>query len=185
MSLGYHSACEGENAGPVASEPLKTTTPLHTAAGTLFLRSTLGEGLEMKLRGMLFAALVAAVVGCANARHIHKDANGGVIAMPADTAANRKKAEKLMLEHVGPGYQVVEEKEVVTGQVTTNHSDTQNELGVHSAIPILPANKQITTTTTSTKDVTEWHIIYRRGGTPSQATAPLPSEPIRQTGGKR
>lgn len=139
----------------------------------------------MKLRGILCAGLaavgMAGTVGCGNARYIHKDANGGVIAMSADNSWNRKKAEELMKEHVGPGYQIVEEKEVVTGQVTTNHSDTQNELGVHSAIPILPANKQITTTTTSTKDVTEWQITYRRGGLPPAVV----EQPVQQTGGKK
>jgi hypothetical protein len=137
----------------------------------------------MKLRGILCggACALAAIstVGCGTARYIQKDVNGGVIALPSDNRWNREKAEKLMKEHVGTGYQVVEEKEVVTGQVTTNHSDTQNELGVHSAIPILPANKQVTTTTTSTRDETEWHITYRRGGTLSG-----PTEPIQQTGAK-
>lgn len=138
----------------------------------------------MKLRGILCAGLVAlgaiGTVGCGNARYIQKDVNGGVIAMSADNRWNREKAEKLMKEHVGAGYQVVEEKEVITGQVTTNHSDTQNELGVHSAIPILPASKQITTTTTSSRDVTEWQITYRRGGLPSAV-----EQPIQQTGGRK
>ena len=135
----------------------------------------------MKLRGILCAGLVAVgAVGCSNARYIQKDANGGVIAMSADNSWNRKKAEELMKEHVGAGYQIVEEKEVITGQVTTNHSDTQHELGVNSAIPILPANKQVTTTTTSTKDVTEWQITYRRGGLPSAV-----EQPIQQTGGRK
>jgi flagellar biosynthesis GTPase FlhF len=95
---------------------------------------------------------------------------------------NRKKAVELMREHVGPGYVVLEEKEVVTGQETTNHSDTQNELGVHSTVPVLPANKQITTTTTTTRDLTEWHIVYRRGGTPPPAVA---DSPARQNGGRK
>ena len=128
-------------------------------------------------------ALVAvAAVGCGNARYIQKDANGGVVAMSSDNRWNREKAEKLMAAHVGAGYQIVEEKEVVTGQVTTNHSDTQNELGVHSAIPILPTNKQVTTTTTSTRDETGWQITYRRGGSPPQL--PWTADPVQQTGAK-
>ena len=134
----------------------------------------------MKLRGILCAGLCGLAVGCGTARYVHKDAGGGEIAMPSDNSWNRKKAEELMKEHVGPGYQIVEEREVVTGQVTTNHSDTQNELGVHSAIPILPANKQITTTTTTTRDEREWRIVYRRGGLP-----PATAEPVQQTGGKK
>lgn len=137
----------------------------------------------MRVRGVLSAGLLGlAAVGCANARYIQKDADGGVIAMPADNHWNRKKAVELMREHVGPGYLVVEEKEVVTGRQTTNHSDTQNELGVHSTVPVLPANKQITTTTT-TRDLTEWHIVYRRGGTPS-LPAPVES-PVQPTGGRK
>ncbi len=136
----------------------------------------------MRMRGVLSAGLLGlAAVGCANARYIQKDVNGGVIAMPADSRSNRKKADELMREHVGPGYVVVEEKEVVTGQETTNHSDTQNELGLHSTVPVLPANKQITTTTTTTRDLTEWHIVYRRGGLPPAVA----DSPVQQTGGRK
>lgn len=133
-------------------------------------------------RGMLCAVLpmlALAAVGCGNARYIQKDADGGVIAMRADTSANRKKAEELMTAHVGPGYRVVEEKEVITGQETTDHVNTQTEPTVHSRIPFLPAQKQTTTTTSTTRDVTEWHITYRRGN-----ALPVGTQPVQQTGGR-
>lgn len=128
------------------------------------------------MRGVLLGGAVALALagagGCGHARIVHRDANGGVVGMHGNSEANRKKALKLIEEHVGPGYQIVEEKEVVTGQTTTNHADTQRELTSHSLIPILPAEKQTTVTTTTTRDVTEYHIVYRRGG------APPPSAPL-------
>lgn len=133
-------------------------------------------------RGMLCAVLplaALAAVGCGNARYIQKDPDGGVIAMRSDTSANRKKAEEMMLAHVGAGYRIVEEKEVITGQETTDHVNTQTEPTVHSKIPILPAQKQTTTTTTTTRDLTEWHITYRRGN-----TLPAATQPVQQTGGR-
>jgi hypothetical protein len=133
-------------------------------------------------RGMFCAVLplvALAAVGCGDARYVHKDANGGVVAMRGDTSANRKKAEELITAHVGAGYQIVEEKEVITGQETTDHVNTQTEPTVHSKIPILPAQKQTTTTTTTTRDVTEWQITYRRGNNPPAAT-----QPVQQTGGQ-
>jgi hypothetical protein len=132
------------------------------------------------MRGMLFLGLLPlAAVGCGTARYVQKDAGGGVIAMPSGASWHRKKADELMLAHVGPGYQVVEEREVVTGQATTNTADTQKEPTMHSQIPFLPAERQTTTTTTTTQDVTEWQITYRRGGPPK-------SDPqFQQTAGTR
>lgn len=118
------------------------------------------------------ALALAGTVGCGHARIVHRDANGGVVAMHGNSEANRAKAMKLIQEHVGPGYQIVEEKEVVTGQQTTNHADTQAEVTSHSRIPFLPAEKQTTVTTTTHRDITEYHIVYRRGG------APAPSPPV-------
>lgn len=127
---------------------------------------------------MLLGAVALTGVGCANARYIQKDANGGVIAMSGNSEANRAKAMKLIQEHVGSGYQIVEEREVVTGQSTTNHADTQKELTTHSQIPFLPAEKQTTVTTTTHRDITEWQIVYRRGGVPPPSTPLVNGVPV-------
>jgi hypothetical protein len=121
---------------------------------------------------LLWGAVALAGVGCASARYVHQDANGGVVAMSSNSSGNREKAMKLIQDHVGPGYQIVEEREVVTGQSTTNHANTQKELTAHSELPFLPAEKQTTVTTTTTRDVTEWQIVYRRSGV-SMPTPPL------------
>jgi hypothetical protein len=83
-----------------------------------------------------------------------------------------------MKSHVGPGYRVVEEKEVVTGQETTNLTNTQTEPTVHSQIPFLPAQKQTSTLSTTSRDLTEWHIVYQRGNTPPAGP------PLQQSGGQ-
>jgi hypothetical protein len=128
-------------------------------------------------QGMFCAVLALATAGCGTARYIHKDSDGGVIAMPADNRWNREKAVELIKAHVGPGYRVVEEKEVVTGQETTNLTNTQTEPTVHSQIPFLPAQKQTSTLTTTSRDLTEWHIVYQRGN------APPAGSPVQQSGG--
>lgn len=126
-------------------------------------------------RGLFCAVLALAAVGCGTARYVHKDADGGVIAMPSNTPWDHKKADELMKEHVGPNYRVVEEKEVVTGQTTTNLADTKKEPTVNSRLPFLPAERQTTTTTTTTHDTTEWQITYRRFDPPA-------SQPFQQVG---
>lgn len=126
------------------------------------------------MRGMLFLGLVALTgVGCANARYYQKDANGGIIAMSSNSEGNREKALKLIVDHVGPGYQIVEEREVVTGQSTTNQADTRKELAPSSEIPFLAAEKKTTVSTTTTRDLTEWQIVYRRG--PAMTSPPVQS----------
>ena len=126
------------------------------------------------MRGvMLWGVVALAGAGCATARHVQQDRDGGVIAMSSNSSGHREKAMKLIADHVGPDYQIVDEREVVTGQSTRNHADTQKELTTHSEIPFLPAQRQTTVTTTTTSDVTEWHITYRRRGAPVPAAPPV------------
>ena len=133
-------------------------------------------------RGMLCAVLplvALAAVGCGNARFVHKDADGGVIAAGSNSHWDHRRAEEMIREHVGPHYQIVDEKEVVTGQETTNLANTQTEPTVHSKLPFLPAQKQTTTTTTTTRDLTEWHNTYRRAN-----GLPAATQPLQQAGGQ-
>ena len=118
------------------------------------------------MRGALLWGIVALTgVGCANARYVQQDQHGGIVAMSRNSEGNREKAMKLITDHVGPDYQIVEEREVVTGQETTNHANTQKELTSHSEIPFLPAERRTTVTTSTTRDLTEYQIVYRRQGT--------------------
>ncbi|HVK16747.1 MAG TPA: hypothetical protein VM533_07340 [Fimbriiglobus sp.] len=131
------------------------------------------------------AVAVASTVGCANARYVQKIDNEGVVAVPANSDAwpsyNRTNALKLIEQHIGPAYEIVEEREIKTGTATSNVQNTTSEQTINSEVPFLPAEKQTTTTTTTAQDLTEYHIHYRRkaggltgfpGTTPATAVAP-------------
>jgi hypothetical protein len=138
-------------------------------------------------RFLVLAAAVAAAstVGCANARYVQKIDNEGVVAIPRNSDTwpdyNRSNALKLIEQHVGQGYEIVEEREIKTGTTTSNVQNTNREQTFNSEIPFLPAEKQTTTTTTTAHDITEYHIHYRRraggltgfpGTTPASAVVP-------------
>jgi hypothetical protein len=85
---------------------------------------------------------------------------------------------KLIEQHVGPSFDIVEEKEVATGQTTVNNQNTNKEATFNSSVPFLPAEKQTTTTTTTTHDITEYRIHYRKRtgiavGTPAGGAGPV------------
>ena len=119
-------------------------------------------------RVVIFAAAVAAAsgAGCANARYVQKAGDEGIVSVRANSDAwpeyNRTNALKLIEQHVGRDYEIVDEKEVVTGHNTVNQQNTNREATFNSQVPFLPAEKQTTTTTTTAVPVTEWQIHYRR-----------------------
>src|SRR6266496_1292246 len=87
-------------------------------------------------------------------------------------------AMKLIEQHVGPSFDILEEKEVATGQTTTNNQNTNKEATFNTSVPFLPAEKQTTTTTTTTHDLTEYRIHYRKRtgtfvGTPGGGMGPV------------
>ena len=112
------------------------------------------------------AVAVASSVGCANARYVQKSADEGIVAVPSNTDTwpdnNRTNALKLIEQHVGPYYDIVDEREVTTGHDTINHQDTKREATFNGDVPFLPAEKQTTTTTTTTVPRKDYHIHYRR-----------------------
>lgn len=140
---------------------------------------------------MLAASVaVASAVGCANARYVQKVGDEGVVAVPVNSDAwpsyNRTNALKLIEQHVGPGYEIVEEREVTTGTATTNTQNTNREQTFNSEVPFLPAEKQTTTTTTTAANITEYHIHYRKRsggltgfpGTTAPANAIVPTNAV-------
>lgn len=149
------------------------------------------------MRQFLVLAAVAAAssVGCANARYVQKIEGEGVVAVPVNSDAwpsyNRTNALKLIEEHVGPAYEIVEEREVKTGTSTTNTQNTDREQTFNSEVPFLPAERQTTTSTTTASDVKEYHIHYRRKaggltgfpGTTPAANAVLPAAGAAPAGG--
>jgi hypothetical protein len=113
------------------------------------------------------AALVAGLSGCASpARYVERTGDSGVIAIPANTdtfpSYNRSEAMALIQKHVGGSFEILEEREVATGKRTLNDQQVNNEQTWNSSNPLLPANKQTVQNTTTTQDVTEWRIAYRK-----------------------
>src|SRR5262245_56500841 len=112
-------------------------------------------------------ALVAALSGCASpARYVERTGDTGVIAIPANTDSfpsyNRSEAMALIHKHVGANFEILEEREVATGKRTLNDQQVNNEQTWNTSNPLLPANKQTVQNTTTTQDVTEWRIAYRK-----------------------
>jgi hypothetical protein len=113
------------------------------------------------------AVVVSGLSGCASpARYVEKSGDVGVIAIPANTDAwpthYRSEAFALIERHVGPNFEIVEEKEVPVGTRTNNNQQVKREQTFNSTMPFLPAEKDTVTNTTSTHDITEWRIAYRR-----------------------
>ena len=115
-------------------------------------------------RALVIVVLVSA--GCQSPRVVQRTPDEGIIALPANTDGwpnyHQSAAKKMIQAHLGPNYEVVEEKEVTTGYTTTNMQDRQSELTMHSSIPFLPASRETTTTKTVATPQKEWQIHYRR-----------------------
>jgi hypothetical protein len=108
------------------------------------------------------AALVAAVSGCATpARYVEKNPESGVVAIPANTDTfptyYHTEAIDLIRRHVGSNFEIVEEREVPTGQMTVNNQHVNNDDMFKS---------QTVKNTTMTQEVKEWHIVYRKKASP-------------------
>ena len=83
--------------------------------------------------------------------------DSGVVAIPANTDAwpnyNRTEAMDLIRKHVGSNFEIVEEREVPTGKTTVNNQQVNNDQNF---------NRQTVNNTTTTQDVLEWRIAYRK-----------------------
>ena len=95
--------------------------------------------------------------GCATARHIMKDADTGIVAIPANSGRNREKAIELMEQHFPEGYIIEREEETVVGQTTHQQIDAGSTIegdGKHTSGQ--------TRATATTVPNTEYRIFYRR-----------------------
>lgn len=139
----------------------------------------------------VLVAVMAAAGGCAApAKYVEKNANDGIVAVPDDTDCwpgyHRRAALEKITQHVGPNYEIVSERRVVTGQTTTgNGQSTTTDHTLNPKNPARPAQQWQTTTGTSTamtQDVTQWQITYRRKDTPAasglQPAGGAPANPL-------
>ena len=133
----------------------------------------------MKRVGMVtLLAVFAGAAGCAApATFVEKKPDQGVVAIPANTntwpSYNRREALALIQQHVGPNYEIVGERLFVKGQVTHNNQQVNTEQTANRRHPNLPGERQTVTSTSTTNDVTEWHIAYRRKAGPAMGTTAL------------
>jgi len=106
--------------------------------------------------GLLLAlGTLAGLSGCASARYVERQADSGVVAIPENSnhwpTYYRQAALNLITQHVGPHYEILEEREVVVGQQTNNNQ----QVGPDFLAGI-----------TTTRELTEWRIAYRRAANP-------------------
>lgn len=124
----------------------------------------------IRYSGIFLGFLVVALAGCNDARFVHRGDDEGVIAIPERSnefpAYYLQNAEELIVQHVGPDYEVLEEREVTKGVQEMAQTNTQ------------PAG--IEQTTHTSKNLTEWQIRYRKksGTNVGQPSMPRPENKI-------
>lgn len=127
-------------------------------------------GLPMKRFGsLLLVAALSAGGGCASsAKYIEKRPDSGVVAAPDDSDAwpnhNKSNLLKLIEQHVGPNYEIVDQRTVRTGRQTHSSLPDTNET-LNPRRPGSPGY-QSSTHATSLPDASEYRITYRRKSGP-------------------
>lgn len=127
--------------------------------------------------------------GCAGARHVQVDKDGGVVAIPSNTNAwptyYRDKAEALIRQKCPNGYVIEREEEAVTGTVMHTNGQTRTRetpsllLGGTEEQTVKRGNRERTSAsigalaiplgdveqhseqTTTAQNLSEWRIVYR------------------------
>jgi hypothetical protein len=115
---------------------------------------------------LLCACGFGGLTGCNSARYVTIESTGGVVAIPSNTnfwpTFNRRHAEELMQARCPAGYVIEREEEVVVG-TTQSVDTTTNTKGdaTLAALRIAPVTQETQQKTTS-QNMTEWRIYYRR-----------------------
>jgi hypothetical protein len=111
-----------------------------------------------------FGLLFSLLTGCASARYVRLDGNEGVVAIPSNTEANRKKATELMSQKFPQGYEIIHEEEVVTGTTAVTQTNTDRKGDpILAALHIAPV-QETTNQATTYHDQKEWRIWFRSKG---------------------
>lgn len=121
----------------------------------------------MKRILFVVAAMVVGLSGCASpARYVEMQSDSGVVAIPANTDVwptfYRTRALEKIQEHVGPNYEIIDQRQVTTGQTTVNNQQV-NATGVSGV--------------TTTQETTEWRIAYRKKQGSGSVTPTMPGMP--------
>ena len=143
-------------------------------------------GIALGLMG--FFALAG---GCASPAHyVEKKPDSGIVSIPANNGLfadyYRKEALDLIQKHVGPNYEIIEVRKVVTGQSTTNNQQVNTEAIPNKRNPNQPGERQTITNDTTQRDITEVYIWYRQKSVPLGSNQPYGAPGgVMQTGGVR
>jgi hypothetical protein len=112
---------------------------------------------------------LAALSGCTTARYVQKNTDSGIVAVSDSSNVwptyNRDKAIELIVQHVGPDYEIVKEEETVTGQRTLNNQHVNQVPTRDPVIPFMTTTQTVVTESQTTEDVKAWFIHYRKKGT--------------------
>jgi hypothetical protein len=149
--------------------------------GSRYRSGTSFPGEPAMWRRVWFSAFLPAIcftVGCQSSpRYVSQGQDEGIIAMPDDTPANRRAAERLMAAHFPGGYDVVYEYEEKIGESSRRVSNPQGgpptaiqPVGGYQPGQLNPGIRR-PRTRLETVDKTEWRIRYRRKGAPATAPA--------------
>jgi|GEM_PF-1264022 len=129
------------------------------------------------MKAARFVALVAlATAACYPVREVRRTATGGELALLANNDGSREEAGKLMTARCPNGYDILEEGEVVVGQVsrTDTQANTEQRRGFYNQ----PTQQTNATQTTTTEDKREWRILYQckgvAGAPAADPAAPAP-----------
>jgi|688.fasta_scaffold687275_1 hypothetical protein len=130
------------------------------------------------MRVVILAMIAATLTGCSGtARYVKKDTAEGIIAIP-DSSNHwpyryHDRAIEMIVQHVGPNYEILKEEEAVVGQRVSNDQNIDTE----TQPSILPWNQrqvQRVNNIETTRDMTEYRIHYRRKPIVMPAAAPPP-----------
>ncbi len=116
----------------------------------------------MRRFGVLVIVAATAAGGCASpARYVERKADSGIVAVLAHSD-DRGEALKLIEKHVGPNYEIIDERTVPTGRTarTNPRMDTDHTLNARN--PAYPAKRPTTPDATAREDVAVLQITYRK-----------------------
>ena len=68
----------------------------------------------------------------------------------------------MIRQHVGADYEIVDEREVVTGARVTNNEQTQHDFTPNKKQPNLPGERVTTNGTVTSNNISEWQITYKK-----------------------
>jgi len=120
------------------------------------------------MRNTAVIVMWALIAACGSARVVHRTQYGGIIALQGDRGKAMEEARRIMWEHCGGQYTIVEEGEHVVGTETRGGSETY----------VTEDGTEVTEGGESTHESTEWRVKYQCGqAPPPPAAAPPPAEP--------